>query len=71
MTKGQAYFLFMSDTTKEALTKEVDDIVFVDEFEVRGRQGKIKIWSIADASVEAFEARTSGREPEPSTTGRP
>ena len=70
MTKGQPYVLFMSDTTKEALTQEVDDIVFVDEFEVRGRQEPVKIWSIADAAAEGFEAPTSA-EPEPDTTGRP
>jgi adenylate cyclase len=70
MTKGQPYVLFMSDTTKEALTKEVDDIVFVDEFEVRGRQEPVKIWSIADAAAEGFEAPTSD-EPEPDTTARP
>jgi adenylate cyclase len=70
MTKGQPYVLFMSDTTKEALTQEVDDIVFVDEFEVRGRQEPVKIWSIADAAAEGFEAPTSD-EPEPDTTGRP
>lgn len=71
MTKGQPYVLFMSDTTKEALTKEVDDIVFVDEFEVRGRQEPVKIWSIADAAAEGFEAPISDPEPEPDTTGRP
>ena len=70
MTKGQPYVLFMSDTTKEALTREVDDIVFVDEFEVRGRQEPVKIWSIADAAAEGFEAPISD-EPEPDTTGRP
>lgn len=71
MTKGQPYVLFMSDTTKEALTKPVDDIVFVDEFEVRGRQEPVKIWSIGDAAAEGFEAPTSDPEPEPDTTGRP
>ena len=71
MTKGQPYVLFMSDTTKEALTRKVDDIVFVDEFEIRGRQGLIKIWSIADAAAEGFAARSSDPEPEPSTTDRP
>ena len=70
MTKGQPYVLFMSDTTKEALTKDVDDIVFVDEFEVRGRQEPVKIWSIADAAAEGFEAPTSAG-PEPDRTGRP
>jgi adenylate cyclase len=71
MTKGQPYVLFMSDTTKEALTKDVDDLVFVDEFEVRGRQEPVKIWSIEDAAAEGFEAPTSDPEPEPDTTGRP
>jgi adenylate cyclase len=61
MTKGQPYALFMSDTTKEALTRPVDDLVFVDEFEVRGRQGAVKIWSVDAASVTALEARSSER----------
>jgi adenylate cyclase len=60
MTKGRSHYLFISDTTREALTREVDDLVFVDEFEVRGRQGKVKIWSVAAASVEAFDARRAG-----------
>jgi adenylate cyclase len=60
MTKGQSHFLFLSDTTREALTRDVDDLVFVDEFEVRGRQGKVKIWSVEAASVEAFDSRRTG-----------
>jgi adenylate cyclase len=57
MTKGQSHYLFIADTTREALTRDVDDLIFVDEFEVRGRQGKVKIWSVQAASVEAFDAR--------------
>jgi adenylate cyclase len=60
MTKGQSHYLFLSDTTREALTRDVDDLVFVDEFEVRGRQGKVKIWSVEAASVEAFDSRRTG-----------
>jgi adenylate cyclase len=60
MTKGQSHYLFFSDTTREALTREVDDLVFVDEFEVRGRQGKVKIWSVEAASVHAREASRAG-----------
>jgi adenylate cyclase len=59
MTKGQTHFLFLADSTRELLQREVEDLVFVDEFEVRGRQGKVKIWSLEAASVEAFEARTT------------
>jgi adenylate cyclase len=57
LTKGQPYLLFMADSTREALTSEVDDLVFVEEFEVRGRQGTVKIWSIEAANSEAFDAR--------------
>jgi adenylate cyclase len=58
MTKGRSHYLFISDTTREALTGDVDDLVFVDEFEVRGRQGKVKIWSVEAASVQASDARS-------------
>jgi adenylate cyclase len=59
MTKGQTHYLFLADSTRERLQREVDDLVFVDEFEVRGRQGSVKIWSLQAASVQAFEARTT------------
>jgi adenylate cyclase len=57
LTKGEPYLMFMADSTREALTSEVDDMVFVEEFEVRGRQGTVKIWSIEAANSEAFDAR--------------
>jgi adenylate cyclase len=56
MTKGQAYLFYMADSTREALIEDVDDLIFVDEFDVRGRQEKVKIWSIEAASDAAFEA---------------
>jgi len=59
MTKGQSHLLFFADTTRERLQKEVDDIVFIDEFEVRGRSQPVKIWSIEDASDALFEERKS------------
>jgi adenylate cyclase len=57
MTKGQSHLLFFADTTKERLQQPLEDIVFIDEFEVRGRQQAVKIWSIEDASDAAFEER--------------
>jgi adenylate cyclase len=59
MTKGQSHLLFFADTTRERLQQELDDIVFIDEFEVRGRQQPVKIWSIEDASDAALEERKS------------
>ncbi|MEP6910486.1 MAG: adenylate/guanylate cyclase domain-containing protein [Actinomycetota bacterium] len=57
LTKGQPYLLFMADSTREAMTREIDDMVFVEEFEVRGRQESVKIWSIEAANSAAFDAR--------------
>jgi adenylate cyclase len=56
MTKGQAYLFYMADSTRNALMEEVNDLVFVDELEVRGRQEKVKIWSVEAANSESFEA---------------
>jgi adenylate cyclase len=46
MTKGTPHSLFISDTTVQLLQAEVPDLVFVDEMEVRGRQAKVKLWSL-------------------------
>jgi adenylate cyclase len=48
MTKGTPHQLFMSDSTREFLRRPPDDLIYVDEFEVRGREAKIKLWSVAD-----------------------
>jgi adenylate cyclase len=63
MTKGQSHHLFFADTTREMLQDELDDIVFIDEFEVRGRQQPVKIWSIDDASDAKFEERKAAGYP--------
>jgi adenylate cyclase len=47
MTKGTPHQLFLSDATREFLHAEPDDLVFVGEFEVRGRTQKIKLWSLS------------------------
>jgi len=46
MTKGTPHMLFAADSTVEMLRDRPEDLVFVDEFEVRGREAKIKLWSI-------------------------
>ena len=49
MTKGTPYQLFIADTTKQRLTRPVDDLIQVGEAEVRGRKAKVLLWSIRDA----------------------
>lgn len=48
MTKGTDHMLFLSDATRELLIEVPENLVPVGEFEVRGRQAKIRIWSIPD-----------------------
>ncbi|HWK29717.1 MAG TPA: adenylate/guanylate cyclase domain-containing protein [Solirubrobacter sp.] len=48
MTKGTPHQLFISDTTKQMLTRAADDLVQVGEAEVRGRKAKVVLWSIGE-----------------------
>ena len=57
MTKGTPYALYLADSTKEAPSAGPDDLVYIDEMPVRGRQQPIEIWSVEAASDAAFEAR--------------
>ncbi len=52
MTKGTPHMIFMSDSTRAALSEEPEDLVYVDEFEVRGRQQTVKLWSVGEATDE-------------------
>ena len=70
MTKGTPNMVFMSEATTELLGERPDDLVFVGEFEVRGRQAKMRVWSIPDpdGSSEApanTEAAVGGGHAEP------
>ena len=50
MTKGTPHSVFISDTTCELLQRALDDLIFVDEMEVRGRQAKVKLWSLPEGA---------------------
>jgi adenylate cyclase len=67
MTKNQAHMLFMAEATRNALCTVPDDVVFVDEFEVRGREAKMRVHSIPDptGTPETEDAATVSFEPEP------
>jgi adenylate cyclase len=61
MTKGTPHQLFISDTTKQRLTRPADDLIAVGEAEVRGRKAKVLLWSIGE---EAPPAPTPDSPPE-------
>jgi adenylate cyclase len=49
MTKGTPHQLFMAEQTKERLRGEPDGLVFVDEYEVRGRTARMRVWTVTRA----------------------
>jgi adenylate cyclase len=46
LTKGTPHQLLLSDSTREALTQPADDLVYVDEVEIRGRVARMKLWGL-------------------------
>ena len=63
MTKGTPHMVFMSESTRAVLSEEPEDIVFVDDFEIRGREEKVKVWSVKQAAEEATAGKRSSRSP--------
>jgi adenylate cyclase len=60
LTKGTPHQLLVSDSTKQALIAPVDDLVYVDEVEIRGRVARMKLWGLDEAPS-----------PAPAATGAP
>jgi adenylate cyclase len=56
MTKGTDHMLFVSESTRDALRNVPEDLVFVEEFDVRGREAKMRVHSIPDPSPAAQPA---------------
>lgn len=48
MTKGTAYEVFIADSTRSRLVNPPPDLQYVGEFDVRGRQEKIKLWTLGE-----------------------
>jgi adenylate cyclase len=46
MTKDVPYAVLLADATRESLRDPPDDLVFVDEFEIRGKQIRTKLWGL-------------------------
>ena len=48
MTKGTQFMIFISGSTRERMQAPPEDLVFVEDFEVRGRTTKLPVWTVAD-----------------------
>jgi adenylate cyclase len=47
MTKQTPHSILISESTRRLLRPPPDDLVFVDEVEVRGKRSKIRLWTLA------------------------
>jgi adenylate cyclase len=59
MTKGTPHSIYVSESTRMMLLHRDPDLVRVDELEVRGRQAKVVIWTIADSRPATAATRSS------------
>jgi adenylate cyclase len=48
MTKNTRYSIFIADSTRRSLRRPAEDLVFVDELDVRGKRSKVRLWTLAE-----------------------
>jgi adenylate cyclase len=69
MTKGTPHQVFVAESTRSRLKAlSAHDLVFVDEFDIRGREARIRVWSLKEGGLEPTDAAgTKGSVPSPAT----
>jgi adenylate cyclase len=45
LTKETGHSILVADQTRTNMTGDADDLTFVDEFEIRGKQSRLKLWT--------------------------
>ena len=53
LTKGTPHQLLLSDSTRDSLVEAADDLVYVDEVEIRGRVARMKLWGLNETPPTA------------------
>jgi adenylate cyclase len=53
LTKGTPHQLLLSDSTRDSLVEAADDLVYVDEVEIRGRVARMKLWGLNESEPAA------------------
>ena len=62
LTKETPHPILVAEATREALTSRRDDLAFVDELEVRGKEQKVRAWTLTEAAVPRPAARERERD---------
>jgi len=71
MTKGQPYMMFVAESTYSVLKDPPEELVFVEEFEVRGREQKLRIWGFEPQPEEAPASAAAPAPAESAPDARP
>jgi adenylate cyclase len=66
MTKGTPYQLFVADSTRSRLAHTPEDLESLDELEVRGRKGAVKVWALRQDATVPDEVHAA--EPNPASS---
>ena len=69
MTKGTPHMLFIADTTTQLMTERPEDLVLVGDFDIRGRQSKMRIWSVPDPDEDGAGAEPAAVAAESAAAG--
>ena len=69
MTKGTGHQVFVADSTRAALQRQVPDLELVGEFEVRGRTQPITVWTLPTRAAGSGDDEQGGGEEEEGVKG--
>ena len=68
MTKGSGHMLFCAQSTRDRMQDPPADLVLVGELEVRGREAKLPVWTLAE---QALTPRSDDHTADAQTEGTP
>ena len=68
MTKNTPYSIFIADRRDDLCGSSAEDLVFVDELDVRGKRSKVRLWTLAELSTsqtdfQVASATSAARDP--------
>jgi adenylate cyclase len=55
MTKNTPHSILIADSTRHSLRQPAEDLVFVDELDVRGKRSKVRLWTLAERGSRESE----------------
>jgi len=67
MTKGTPYQLFVAGATRDGLREAPEDLESLDELEVRGRKGAMRVWALRSSTTATVgeDVNAAQRQPAP------